>query len=164
MSNNNLFKNDSGVSTILGNILNIMILTLTIGSIAGVFYLRAEDLSQKALLTGYADLGNQITRDITNMYFNSVNSTAINITEKRKIPLTIGGKPYKISLNNQSNMVAINIVDAGNSYNSNTLIESIGSNDTSININYTKCQLYSASGEINIDMNRSGSITYLCIY
>jgi hypothetical protein len=130
------------------------------GSIIGVFYLRAEDSSRQAMRIGFTDLGNQIARDITNAYITSEHSSDININIKKDIPLTIGGKGYKITLNNATSerMAYIGITEGSSSgYEIITTINSINSN---INVSGI---IYSGSGEINIRMIRNNSGSWVRI-
>lgn len=152
----NFVRNDSATSIIMGHMINFAILVAITGSIAGVFYLKTEDSSRQAMRIEFTDLGSQIARDVSNMHLisDSGYSSNISIYIKREIPLTIGGKGYRIALNNAtSNDTAyIDIIEGSLSgYAITTPINSI---DSKINANGI---VYSGSGEINIVLTKNNS-------
>ncbi len=168
-----LIQDDNAVNITIGHILNLVVLMIVTGTIVGAFYPRIEDSSQQAMRAGFADLGSEIARDITNMYFvsaNSHNNVSFNVT--RNIPLTIGGKGYRIELKNASesgNVASIYIKEAGffSSYETITNINSINSNVSVIcrrNNETVAPVIYSGSGEMRINMtkNNTGALE-LCI-
>jgi hypothetical protein len=150
-----LIQNEDAVSIQIGYIISLVILIIFTGGIVTTFYLYSDSSSEKAMRAGFTDLGSVIARDITNMYLTSENSkdiVTLNVT--RDIPLTIGGKGYRIELNNatQDRLASIDIIESGFSgYRISTTLNSI---------NYpmnTSGVVYSGSGEINIRFKRNES-------
>ena len=134
----------------IGYILNLIVLMIVTGIITSAFYLYTDTSSEKAMRIGYTDLGSQIARDITNMYLTSENSqgnVTLNIT--RNIPLTLGGKGYRIELKNatQDSMASIDIHEGSFSgYKISTTLNSIKDPGNTGGV------VYSGSGEINIKL------------
>jgi hypothetical protein len=128
------------------------------GIIIGSFYLYTEDSSEKAMSAGFTDLGNQIARDITNMYIISENSKGnVNLTSTHDVPLTMGGNSYVIKLNNarDGRMASVDISkDSFAEYNISTTINLIG-NSTDDPV-YISGSVYSSSGKITIKMDKEG--------
>lgn len=166
-----LIRDDNAVNIEIGYILNLVVLMIVTGTIAGAFYLRAEDSSQRAMRAGFADLGSEIARDITNMYLASEYSDNINLTVTHDIPLTIGGKGYSIELKNAGStpdhIASVNINETGSpEYEIITWIDSI---DSSSNVNVicsgtNGAVVYSGSGEIKINMTKKNTgVRDLCI-
>ncbi|CAG0949638.1 hypothetical protein METP3_00130 [Methanosarcinales archaeon] len=153
--------NEDAVNIEIGYILSLIVLMIFTGSITTVFYQYADSSSQQSMRTGSADLGSEIARDITNMYLTTENSpNNINLSVTRDIPLTLGGRGYKIELNNNSatGRAAINIDDGSLfSYPTSTTLNSINSNDINRSI------VYSGSGKINIIMSKINNEMELCI-
>lgn len=146
--------NEEAVSTEIGHILSLVVLIIFTGSIVGVFYQYAESSSIQSMRIGFTDLGNQLARDVTNMYFilqDSSNNVTLNIT--RDIPLTLGGRGYSIQLTNSSQgLVSIDLKDG--SFFSNSISTAINSiNTEEVNISLSKV-VYSGSGTINIRMRK----------
>jgi len=152
---------ENAVNIQIGYVLSLIVLMIITGIIVGSFYLYAEDSSEKAMSAGFTDLGNQIGRDITNMYIISENSKInVTINSTRNIPLTIGGKAYVIKLHNASDdrMASVDISkDSFNGYNISTTLNSIG------NLVDTSGSVYSSSGEITIRMEKNSSGRWLWI-
>ncbi len=148
-----IFRDENAVSVEIGYILNLVILLIITGSIAGAFYLYAESSSQQAMRAGFTDLGSRIARDITNMYITSGPSSNINISIRNDIPTTIGGKGYRINLSAAPGRLAsVNISDGSFSgYEIVTEINSINANVNASGI------VYSGSGEMNIKMIKNSS-------
>jgi len=119
------------------------------------FYSYADSSSEQAMRAGFTDLGSVIARDITNMYLASAYSNDIvtlNVT--RDIPLTIGGKGYKIELKNatKDHSASIDIVESGfTGYRVSTTLSSI---HDPVN---TRGIVYSGSGAINIRFKKNES-------
>lgn len=166
MANKNFLQNDDAVNVVTGQILNLVILLLITGSIVGVFYLKTEDSSHRAMRVGYTDLGSQIARDITNSHItaeHSSNPPNISINIVRNIPITMGGKGYKIDLsttqrNTQRNMATVNITDGNFSGNEvDTIINSV-------DIDNISGVVYSNSGKININLIKNNSGEWIWIY
>ncbi len=151
-----LIQNEDAVSIQIGYILNLVVLIIFTGGITTAFYLYAESSSQQAMIAGFTDLGSELARDITNMYLTSVNSqnnVTFNVT--RNIPLTIGGKGYRIELKNatQKNLATVDIIESGfNGYRISTTLNSV--NDP-IKANGV---VYSGSGEMNIRLKKNESM------
>jgi len=157
-------QNENAINVVFGQILNFTILIIITGGIIGAFYLREEDSSNQAMRIEFTDLGNQIARDISNIYIIASHSDASNeiyLNIKRDIPLTIGGRGYSIELKdaNSTNdkMASVSIKEEGVSgYQTITKINSVGP----VNIGGI---VHSGSGEINITAhkNNSGIWTWL---
>ncbi len=143
--------NDDAVSIQLGYILNLVVLIIVTGSIAGASYLYVDSSSQKSMRIGFADLGSQIARDITNMYLTSENSpNGITLNVKRDIPLTIGGKGYRIELINASqNSNSTASVSIGEGVSGDQVVTMINAVDSST---VASGIVYSGSGEYNITL------------
>ncbi len=149
---------DNAVNIELGYILNLLLVMIFMASFTGAFYVRAEHSSQQAMYTEFSELGSEISRDITNMYFTSAHSpNNISIYMERDIPLTLGGKGYSIILKNATSegMASVNI--EGGNYEVITMLNSI---DTHVN---AKGLVYSGSGEMNIKMIKNNTGTWLWI-
>lgn len=150
----NFIRDENAVNIVTGYILIFTVLMIITGSVIGFFYLKAEDSSRQAMRAEFTDLGNQIARDITDAYITSEPSSNININIKREIPLTIGGKGYRIALNNATaeRMTYISIAEGSSSgYEIITTINSINSDINAGGI------VYSGSGEINIRITKNDS-------
>ena len=150
----NFIRDENAVNIITGYILTFTVMMIITGSIIGFFYLKAEDSSRQAMRIEFTDLGSQIARDITNAYITSEYSSNISIDIKRDIPLTIGGKGYRITLNNATpeRMAYIGIVEGSSSdYEIITTINSINSDINASGI------VYSGSGEINMRIIKNNS-------
>ena len=102
---------------------------------------------------GFTDLGSVIARDITNMYLTSAYSkdiVTLNVT--RNIPLTLGGKGYRIELKNATHdrFASIDIIESGfTGYRVSTALNSI---------NYPLIAsgvVYSGSGELKIRFKKN---------
>lgn len=149
-----LINDENAVSITIGYILNILILIIFTGGIIAAFYLYADSSSKQTIRTGFTDLGSVIARDITNMYLTSEYSNdivALNV--KRDIPLTIGGKGYRIELKNASkdHPASVDIIDSGfPGYRVSTTLNSI--NNNSVNVNGIA---YSGSGSINMTFKKN---------
>ncbi len=150
-----LIKNEDAVNIEIGYILNLVVLMIFTGSITTAFYLYEDSSSQQAMRAGFTDLGSVIARDITNMYLTSAysqNNVTCNVT--RNIPLTIGGKGYRIELKNatQNSLASVDIIESGfNGYRVRTTLNSV--NDP---VN-ARGVVYSGSGEINIRFKKNES-------
>ena len=148
-------QNDEAVSIEIGYILNLVVLMIFTGSIITAFYLYADSSSEKAMRVGFTDLGSVIARDITNMYLTSEysqNNVSLNVT--RNIPLTIGGKGYRIELKNAAHdhFASIDIIESGfNGYRVSTTLNSINYPMNASGV------VYSGSGEINIRFKKNES-------
>lgn len=144
---------ENAVNIQIGYILNLIVLMIVTGSITSAFYLYTDASSEQAMRAGYTDLGSQIARDITNMYLISENSqgnVSLNVT--RNIPLTLGGKGYRITLTDATNdsMASIDISEGSFSgYKTSTTLNSIK------NPGNTNGVVYSGSGEINIRLAKN---------
>jgi hypothetical protein len=148
---NSLIHDDDAVNIVLGYLLNLIVLLIFTGGVTGVFYLYEDSSSEQTMRTGFTDLGSQIARDITNMYLTSENSpNNISLNVKRDIPLTIGGKGYRIELKNASqnsnSTASVNIEEGTSGYPVVTMLNAI---DSTTNASGT---VYSGSGELNITM------------
>jgi hypothetical protein len=151
-----LIHDDDAVNVVTGYVLNLIVLLIFTGGVTGVFYLYEDSSSQQTMRTGFTDLGSQIARDITNMYLTTENSpNNISLNVKRDIPLTIGGKGYRIELKNgtqNSNSTAsVNIGEGTSGYPVETMINAIDSTTNASGI------VYSGSGELNITMMKNNS-------
>ncbi len=152
-----LIHDDDAVNVVTGYVLNLIVLLIFTGGVTGVFYLYEDSSSQQTMRTGFTDLGSQIARDITNMYLTSENSPNYNIilNVKRDIPLTIGGKGYRIELKNgmqNSNSTAsVDIGEGTSGYPVVTMLNAIDPNTDASGI------VYSGSGELNITMMKNDS-------
>ncbi len=150
-----LIQNEDAVNIEIGYILNLVVLMIFTGGITTAFYLYEDSSSQQATRAGFTDLGSVIARDITNMYLTSENSkdiVTLNVT--RNIPLTIGGKGYKIVLNpaTQNSLASVDIIESGFSgYRVSTTLNSINDPVNAIGV------IYSGSGEINIRFKKNES-------
>jgi hypothetical protein len=150
-----LIKNEDAVSIQIGYIISLLVLIIFTGGIITTFYLYADSSSEQAARAGFTDLGSVIARDITNMYLTSAHSqenVSINVT--RNIPLTIGGKGYRIELINatKDRLASIDIIESGfTGCRVSTTLNSI--NDP---VNATGV-VYSGSGEINIRFEKNES-------
>jgi hypothetical protein len=154
-----LLRADNAVSVEIGYILNLVILLIITGSIAGVFYLYADSSSQQAMRAGFTDLGSQIARDITNMNITSEPSSNISISTKRNIPLTIGGRGYRINLSAApGRMASVNISDG--SFSAYETVTELNTIDAGVNASGT---VYSGSGEMIINMTKNSSGTWFQI-
>jgi hypothetical protein len=148
-----LIKNEDAVSIQIGYIISLLVLIIFTGGIITTFYLYADSSSEQAARAGFTDLGSVIARDITNMYLTSAHSqenVSINVT--RNIPLTIGGKGYRIELKNatKDRLASIDIIESGfTGCRVSTTLNSI--NDP---VNATGV-VYSGSGEINIRFKKN---------
>jgi hypothetical protein len=155
---------ENAVNIQIGYVLNLIVLIIITGIIVGSFYFYTEASSEKAMSAGFTDLGNQIARDITNMYIISENSKNVTITSTRNIPLTMGGEAYVITLHNASDdrMASVDISkDSFTGYNISTTLNSISNSiDKPV---YTSGSVYSSYGEITIGMNRNSSGRWLWI-
>ncbi len=159
-------RDENAVNIEIGYIFNLFILMVFTGGIVAAFQLYADSSSQKSVRAGFADLGSQIARDITNMYLASTQSQgnfSSNVT--REIPLTIGGSGYSICLENasQNSMASIDIKEDGFfSYTASTTLNSIEFNPN-ITIDRGECStnnhVYSGSGTLNIRMQKNSSGT-----
>ncbi len=163
------FRDENAVNIEIGYILNLFILMVFTGGIIAAFQLYADSSSQKSVRAGFADLGSQIARDITNMYLASTqsqNNFSFNIT--RDIPLTIGGSGYSICLENasQNSMSSIDITEEGFfAYTASTTLNSIEFNPN-ITVGRGECSkpensIYSGSGTMNIRMEKNNSGTWI---
>ncbi len=143
-----LIQNEDAVTIEIGYILNLVILIIFTGSIITAFYLYADSSSEQAMRVGFTDLGSVIARDISNMYLTSAHSkniVTLNVT--RNIPLTIGGKGYRIELKNatKDRLASIDIIESGfRGYRISTTLNSINDPINAFGV------VYSGSGEINI--------------
>jgi hypothetical protein len=146
-------QNEDAVTIQISYILSLLILIIFTGGITAAFYLYADSSSEKAMRVGFTDLGSVIARDITNMYLTSEysqNNVSLNVT--RNIPLTIGGKGYRIELKNatQDHFASIDIIESGfNGYRVSTTLNSINYPMKASGI------VYSGSGEINIRFKKN---------
>ncbi len=164
------FRDENAVSIEIGYILNLLVLMIFTGGIIAAFQLYADSSSQKSVRAGFADLGSQIARDITNMYLASTqsqNNFSFNVT--RDIPLTIGGSGYSICLENasQNSMASIDIKEDGFfAYTASTTLNSIEFNPN-ITIDRGECstenRVYSGSGTLSIGMQKNNSGTWIWI-
>ncbi len=150
-------RDGNAVTTVLGYIMNIVVLSIVAGTIAGAFYLRSEDVSHQAMQMGYTDLGSEIAREITNMYMVSESSQNIGINVTRSIPLTIGGKSYHVALINTTPMASIDIGGDVYGYNVTTTLNSIS------NVSVCSNTVYSGKGQITINMTRNNGSWSLCM-
>ena len=151
-------SDENAVNIQIGYIMNLIVLMIVTGSITTSFYLYTESSSEQAMRISYTDLGSQIARDITNMYLLSENSrgnVSLNVT--RNIPLTLGGKGYRIELKNATanGMASIDISEGSFSgYRISTTINSIK------NPGFAGGIVYSGSGEIDIILEKnSGTVS-----
>ncbi len=148
-------QNEDAVNIEIGYILNLVVLMIFTGGITTAFYLYEDSSSQHATRAGFTDLGSVIARDITNMYMTSVYSqNNVNFNVTRKIPLTIGGKGYKIELKNatQNSLASVDIIESGFSgYRVSTTLNSINDPVNAIGV------VYSGSGEMNIRFKKNES-------
>ena len=144
---------ENAVNIEIGYILNLIVLIIVTGSITSAFYLYTDASSEQAMRVSYTDLGSQIARDITNMYLISENSQGnVSLKVTRNIPLTLGGKGYRIELKNatQDRMASIEISEGGFSgYKISTTLNSIRDPGNTSGV------VYSGSGEINIRMMKN---------
>jgi hypothetical protein len=150
-----LISDEKAVSIQIGNLLNLMVLLIITGIVTSAFYLYTEEASKKALSESSTELGNQIARDITNMYLISRNSKGnVSLDLTRDIPLTLGGKSYLIELKNAKDerMASIDINEVTFSdYGVSTTLNSI---DKNVSANGT---VYSGSGKMNILLIKNSS-------
>ncbi len=148
-----LIQNEDAVTIQIGYIISLLILIIFTGSIVTTFYLYTDSSSEQAMRAGFTDLGSVIARDITNMYLisqNSQNNLTLNVT--RGIPLTIGGKGYRIELKNatQNRFASLDIVESGfYGYRVSTTLNSINYPMNASGV------VYSGSGEINIRFKKN---------
>ena len=165
------FRDENAVNIEIGYIFNLFILMVFTGGIVAAFNLYADSSSQKSVRAGFADLGNQIARDVTNMYLASTqsqNNFSLNVT--RDIPLTIGGSGYSICLENasQNSMALIDIKEEGFfAYSASTTLNSIEFN-TNLTAGRGECskpenRVYSGSGTLNIRMQKNYAGTLIWI-
>src|SRR3990172_1917714 len=154
-------SDENAVSIEIGYILNLIILIIVTTSITGTFYLYTDASSEKAMRISFTDVGSQIARDIKNMYLISENSQEnISLNVTRNIPLTLGGKGYRIELKNatQYRMASVEINEGGFAgYRISTKLNSI---NNPVN---TSGVLYSGSGELNIMLIKNSSGKWLWI-
>jgi len=153
-------SDENAVNIQIGYVLNLIVLMILTSIIIGSFYFYTEDSSEKAMSAGFTDLGNQIARDITNMYIISENSKNVTINSTHNIPPTIGGNAYVITLHNASDerMASVDISkDSFIEYNISTTLNSIGKTVD------TNGSVYSSYGEITIRMNKNSSGRWLWI-
>ena len=154
-------SDENAVNIQLGYILNLIVLLIITGIIIGSFYLYTEDSSEKAMSASSTDLGNQIAREISNMYFISENSKRnVTLTSTRNIPITMGGKAYMIQLINASDgrMASVDIInDNFADYNISTTLNAIGKSVKASG------KVYSGSGELDIIMCKNSSGRWLWI-
>jgi hypothetical protein len=147
--------NEDAVSIQIGYILNLLVLMIFTGGIITAFYLYADSSSEQATRAGFTDLGSVIARDITNMYLTSEYSQEnVSINVNRSIPLTIGGKGYRIKLNpaTQDRFAYIDIIESGfNGYRVSTTLNSIN-----VPVDATGV-VYSGSGELKIRFKKNES-------
>lgn len=154
-------RDENAVNIVMGYILNFTVLMVITFVISGTFYLLTEDHSQHSMRVGFSDLGNQIARDITNMYMVSEHSpNNISSVIEREIPLKIGGENYRIELKNATNssMASVEITEDGFSgYKASTMLNSIDFNSNVSGV------VYSGSGEMTIGMtkNNTGSVVWI---
>lgn len=156
----NFIEDEDAVNIITGHILTLTVLVIITGSIVGSFYLKVEDSSRQAMRTEFTDLGSQIARDITNAYITSEHSSNININIKRDIPLKIGGKGYRITLNNATSgrKAYVGIAEGSSSdYEIMTMISSISSDINASGI------VHSGSGEVNMRIIKNNSGAWIWI-
>lgn len=164
MTLKSLIRDDNAVNIVIGHILNLILIMIVTGGITGAFYIYADSSSQQSMRTGFTDLGSQIARDITNMYIISANSKNVNLTIKRDIPLTIGGRGYDVKIKNARNgggsgsVASVEITDE--SFFGNRVSTNINSIDIGINASGI---VYSGSGEINIRMIKNNTGVWLHI-
>lgn len=151
-------QDDNAVTIEIGYILNLVVLTIVTGTIAGTFYLRSEDVSHQAMRMGFTDLGSEIARDVTNMYLISESSQNISLNVVRNIPLAMGGKSYRIKLTNTTPIATIDIGGDVYGYNVTTTLNSIDSG-----VVVCSNTVYSGSGEITINMTRNNGNWNLCM-
>ncbi len=146
-------SDENAVNIQIGYILNLIVLMIVTGSITSAFYLYTDASSEQAMRVGYTDLGSLIARDITNMYLLSENSQGnVSLNVSRNIPLTMGGKGYRIELKNatQDSMALIDISEGSFSrYKISTMLNSRKDPGT------TGGLVYSGSGEINIRLMKN---------
>lgn len=148
-----LIQNEDAVTIQIGYIISLLILMIFTGGVVTTFCLYTDSSSEQAMRAGFTDLGSVIARDITNMYLISQNSQknlTLNVT--RSIPLTIGGKGYRIELKNatQDHSASIDIVESGFfGYRISTTLNSI-------NYPMNTCGVvYSGSGEMKINLKKN---------
>ena len=148
-----LIQNEDAVTIQIGYIISLLILIVFTGGIVTTFYLYSDSSSEQAMRAGFTDLGSVIARDITNMYMTSINSKdniILNLTHN--IPLTIGGKGYRIELKNatQDRFASIDIIESGfGGYRVSTTLNSINYPMNASGI------VYSGSGELNIKFKKN---------
>lgn len=152
--------NKDGSSTVMGNILSLLVILIIAGSIVSAFYIYVDSSSQQSMRIGFTDLGSQIARDITNIHIISVDSKDITLTMKRNIPLTMGGRGYSIRLKNttKDNTIYVEITDG--SFLNNRFETKLNSVDTNINVSGI---VYSGSGEMNIRMTKNITGTWIWV-
>ena len=146
------FSDEKAVNIQIGYLMNLIVLLIITGSITSAFYLYTDASSEQAMRASYTDLGSQIARDITNMYLISKNSQGnLSLNVKRNIPLTMGGKGYRIELiSTEDSMASIDISEGSFSgYNISTTLNSIK------DVGSTGGVVYSGSGEINIGLEKN---------
>ncbi len=150
-----LIQNEDAVTIEIGYILNLVILIIFTGSIISAFYLYADSSSEQTMRVGFTDLGSVIARDISNMYLTSAYSKDIvDLNVTRNIPLTIGGKGYRIELKNanEHSPASIDIIESGfGGYRISTMLNSINDPVNAVGV------VYSGSGEINIRFKKNES-------
>ncbi len=154
-----ILRDEKATTIELGYILNLVVLMIFTSSIIGAFYVRADASSQHSQRAEFTDLGNEIARDITNIYLTSLRSSDNNLSViiKREIPLTIGGKGYAIELEKAtSDNMAYVVLKEGN-YKSIAILNSI---DTHVNLTGI---VYSGSGEMTIKMTKNSAGTLIWI-
>lgn len=154
MSLESFVDDENAVSIVIGHVLSLVIVMLTVGSIVAVFYLYVDSSSQQSMRIGATDLGSQIARDITNMHIISINSKNISLMVRRDIPLTLGGRGYRINLKNATGngTASIEITDAGFfGQKADTKLSSI---NASIDVSGI---VYSGHGEMNIIVTKNST-------
>ncbi len=152
-----LVINENAVSITIGYVLNLLVLIIFTGGIITAFYLYADSSSEQAERAGFTDLGSVIARDVTNMYLTSEYSNDIvELNVMRDIPLTIGGKGYRIELKNatKDRLASVEIIENGFPGDRiSTVLNSI--NNNSVN---AAGVVYSGSGKINIRFKKNGGL------
>ncbi len=152
------FRDDNAVNVVIGNILNLMILMIITGTITGAFFLFADSSAKQSIRAGYTDLGSEIARDITNIHISNSNfNRNTTLVMERSIPLTIGGRGYRIELRNGgSNPDGLaSIVIKGSGFLGYEVYTKLNLIDADVNISG---EVYSGSGMLNLTVikNQSG--------
>lgn len=133
-----LLRNEDAVTIQIGHVLSFSILIIFVAIILLSFNSQLQSSANQAMRVGFAALGNDIARDITNLHLIGDNATI-----KRDIPQKIGGEVYYINAENSTLSLSSSRVTV------NISIENMG------NISGTAS---SASGEITLYQPKQGVI------